>query len=308
MLPALALAQVPPRFYWKTLMGSNGVPVIYQSLSGNANPLDPAHVVSADVGFEADVAIAGYAKMLPLFNRPAMVALLAPMGRVSGGGTIAGNALNQSASGFGDPMLEFNINLVGAKPIMNIPDLLRYEPKISLDLILDVAFPIGEYHNDQAVNIGQNRWFGRICAPIVWQLGPWVPGRRTTFELLPSVWFFGDNDDYLEGQRLETKPMFQVEGHLTRDFTEHFWASLDGVWVTGGESSINGQAGSSLNNIGVGYTFGYQMNDNIQLTLGYAATVNDSDPEDLKMNGFSISFVYGWHKLVEGIKRLEGGE
>jgi hypothetical protein len=102
--------------------------------------------------------------------------------------------------------------------------------------------------------------------------------------------------------------MFQVEGHLTRDFTEHFWASLDGVWVTGGESSINGQAGSSLNNIGVGYTFGYQMNDNIQLTLGYAATVNDSDPEDLKMNGFSISFVYGWHKLVEGIKRLEGGE
>jgi hypothetical protein len=152
MLPALALAQVPPRFYWKTLMGSNGVPVIYQSLSGNANPLDPAHVVSADVGFEADVAIAGYAKMLPLFNRPAMVALLAPMGRVSGGGTIAGNALNQSASGFGDPMLEFNINLVGAKPIMNIPDLLRYEPKISLDLILDVAFPIGEYHNDQRGN------------------------------------------------------------------------------------------------------------------------------------------------------------
>jgi len=30
-----------------------------------------------------------------------------------------------------------------------IPDLLRYEPKLSLDLIVDLAFPIGEYDSDQ---------------------------------------------------------------------------------------------------------------------------------------------------------------
>ena len=38
-----ALAQVPPRFYWQSLSGANAVPVIFESLSGNANPIDPAH-------------------------------------------------------------------------------------------------------------------------------------------------------------------------------------------------------------------------------------------------------------------------
>ena len=32
------------------------------------------------------------------------------------------------------------------------------------------------------LNLGQNRWYGRVGAPMVWQIGPWVPGRRTTFE------------------------------------------------------------------------------------------------------------------------------
>ncbi|MFO1452687.1 MAG: hypothetical protein U1F61_31260 [Opitutaceae bacterium] len=57
-------------------------------------------------------------------------------------------------------------NLIGLKAIMNISDMLRYEPKFSLDLIVDVVFPIGEYNSDQALNLGQNCWYGR-GAPIV---------------------------------------------------------------------------------------------------------------------------------------------
>jgi hypothetical protein len=299
--PMFALAQVPPRFYWQSLAGANAVPVIYQSLSGNVNPMDPAYVVSPGASVDADVAIVGYAKMLPLFDRTFTVALLEPVGRISG--DFAG--LSQSARGFGDPMLEVGYNLIGPKAIMNIPDLLRYEPKFSLDLIVDVAFPIGEYDNDQSLNLGQNRWYGRVGTPIVWQLGPWVPGRRTTLEVLPSVWFFSDNDDYV-GKTLSTDPMFQLEGHLTRDFTEHFWGSFDTTWMTGGKASVNGAStGDSLNNLGVGFTLGYQINDNLSVTAGYMATVNDSKSTDLKMDGFRISLTYGWHKIVEGQKRLK---
>ena len=43
--PRQVLAQVPPRFYWKTLSNANAVPVIGESLSGNTNPFDPAHTV-----------------------------------------------------------------------------------------------------------------------------------------------------------------------------------------------------------------------------------------------------------------------
>jgi hypothetical protein len=302
--PAAALAQVPPRFYWKSLAGANAVPVIFQSLNGNANPIDPAHVVPSNGQIEADVAVAGYAKMLPVFGRTVTLAVLAPMGRISGEATLGALTYNQNASGFGDPMVEAGINLIGPKALQSIPDVLRYEPGFSLDLMADLAFPIGEYDDDQVLNIGQNRWYGRIGAPIVWQLGPWVPGRRTTLELLPSVWFFGDNDDYV-GHTLSTDPMFQVEMHLTRDFTESLWGSFDTTWVSGGESSIDGVGGESLGNLGIGFTLGYQVNDNIGLTAGYMSTVNDNDPSDLQMDGFRISLTYGWHKIVEGQKRLK---
>jgi len=236
-----------------------------------------------------------------------MAAILLPMGRVSGEVTAAGRTVNQSASGFGDPMLEFNVNLIGPKAQKNIPDLLRYEPGFSVDLIADLALPIGEYDSSQPLNIGQNRWYGRIGAPIVWQLGAWVPGRRTTLEFLPAVWLFGTNDNYV-GQTLKTDPLFQLDVHLTRDFTERFWGALDAAWYSGGKASVNGVDGKKLNNIGLGLTFGYQINENMNLTFGYKSTINDSAPGDLRMDGFMVTLVYGWHPLLEGARRLKSGE
>ena len=67
--------------------------------------------------------------------------LLEPMGRISSSTTFAGRTSPQDANGFGDPMAEVGLNLIGPKAIRTIPDLLRYEPKFSLDLIVDVAFP-----------------------------------------------------------------------------------------------------------------------------------------------------------------------
>jgi hypothetical protein len=282
------------------------VPLIVNSISGNTNPFDPAHVVTPGANFDGTLALAGYAHTFSLFDRSAMGAILLPMGRVSGDvTTVAGKTANQSARGFGDPMLEFDINLLGPPAQKNIPDVLRYEPGFSVDLLADLALPIGEYHNDQALNLGQNRWYGRVGAPIIWQLGPWVPGQRTTLEFLPAVWVFGNNTDYL-GQTLKTDPMFQLDAHLTRDFTEHFWGALDAAWYTGGKASIDGVPGKKLNNLGVGLTLGYQINDNLNVTFGYKSTIHDNATGDLRMDGFMLTFVYGWHPLLEGFRRLKG--
>ena len=299
-----AEAQVPARFYWKTLSDGNAVPVIFNSISGNTNPFDPSNMVTPGADFEATMAIAGYARTFTLFDRSAMAAILLPMGRVSGDVTVAALTFNQSASGFGDPTLEFTLNILGPKAQKNIPDALRYEPGFSVDVLADLALPIGEYDSDQQLNLGQNRWYGRLGMPVVWQLGEWVPGRRTTLEFLPAVWLFGDNTDYL-GQTLKTDPMFQLDAHLTRDFTERFWGSIDASWYSGGKATINGAAGEKLNNLGIGLTLGYQVNENLNLTFGYKSTVNDNAPGDLKMDGFMLTLVYGWHPLIEGSRRLK---
>jgi hypothetical protein len=219
------------------------------------------------------------------------------------------NQLNytKTARGFGDPMLQFSMNVVGPKAIMNIPDMLRYEPKFSVDVVGSLAIPIGNYDNKSPINIGQNRWYGRIGAPIIWQLGAWVPGKRTTLEFLPAIWLFGDNTDFT-GKTMSTEPMFQLEGHLTRDFMEKLWGSIDIISYSGGKATIDEVAGSSLNNLGVGGTLGYQINPNMQMNLSYSSTVNDKEPGDLNIDGFRMTLIFGWHSLIEGMHRLKGAE
>ena len=124
------------------------------------------------------------------------------------------------------------------------------------------------------------------------------------------VWKKSENDaqhDYKspQNQTLSTDPLFQLDAHLTRDFTEHFWGALDFAWYYGGKASINGVEGDKLDNVGVGLTLGYQINDNLNLTLGYKSTVNDSNPGDLQMDAFMVTLVAGWHPLVEGARRLK---
>jgi hypothetical protein len=273
-------------------------------MTGNTNPFDPGQAVVPGADFDGTVAITGYAHNFSLFNRSAQAALLLPMGRVSGDVTLAGKTVNQSANGFGDPMVEFNINLIGPPAQKNLPDVLRYEPGFSVNLLGDLAFPIGQYDSNQSLNLGQNRWYGRVGLPTVWQLGPWVPGQRTTLEFLPALWLFGTNSDFV-GQTLKTDPLFQLEGHLTRDFTEHLWGSLDGYWYNGAKQTIDGVAGDKRKDLAFGLTLGYQVNSNLNLTFGYKSTVNDTGPRDLRMDMFMISLVYGWHPLIEGSRRLK---
>ena len=132
-----------------------------------------------------------------------------------------------------------------------------------------------------------------------------MPGRRTTLEFLPAVWLFGTNNDYL-GQTLKTDPLYQLDAHLTRDFTEHFWGSVDTAWYNGGKGTINGVPGKKLNNFGLGLTLGYTINDNLNLTVGYKSTLNDTAPDALRMDAFMLTLVYGWHPLIEGSRRLKG--
>jgi hypothetical protein len=305
LVPAPASAQVPARFYWKSLSGANAVPLIVNSISGNTNPFDPSHLVTPGGNVDATLALFGYGHTFSLGGRAALIAVLEPMGHLSGEVTAGGGTVRETARGFGDPMVELDVNLIGKPAQKNLADPLRYEPGFSVDLIGDLAVPIGEYDNTRSLNLSQNRWYGRIGAPIILQIGPWVPGRRTTLELLPAVWFFGTNDDFV-GKTLSTDPMFQVDAHLTRDFTERIWGSLDGVWYTGGKATIDGVEGEKLDNLGIGLTLGYHINDNLSLTVGYKSTINDKAPGDIQMDGFMVSLVAGWHPLVEAAKRLKG--
>ncbi len=283
------------------LTDTNMFSLTFLNASGNTNPADPAHTVQPNGDFNANLTLVGYSRSFALCDRTALGSILVPVGNLEG--EVTGPVSWQgSARGFGDPVLQFDLNLIGTPAMRNMPALMRYDPCYTVDFVLNLGVPIGEYNKDSPVNIGQNRWFGRAGVPVMINLGDWVPGRRTTFEFLPAVWFFADNDDFL-GQTMKNAPLFQFDAHLTRDFTPTFWGSLDAVWYNGAESTIAGLSGGSLNAVAVGFTLGYQINDNLMLTGGYTATVGDG-PGDLDLGVFRVNLIYGWHELFEGIGRL----
>jgi len=140
LFPAQALAQLPARFYLKTLSGANAVPLIVQSISAIRNPFDASHTVTPGAQFDATLAMAGYAKAFPLFDRAAMAALILPMGRISGDVTVAAGRSTSRPVDSATPMIEFDINVLGPRAQISIPDaILMSRDSLSTCLLIGFA-------------------------------------------------------------------------------------------------------------------------------------------------------------------------
>jgi hypothetical protein len=176
---------------------------------------------------------------------------------------------------------------------------------LTIDAAVMLALPIGEYDETKLVNLGLNRWFGRVAFPITYHFGVFTPGYRKSLELIPSVWLFSENDDFI-GQKLENDPMWQLEGHLTNDFTPGFWGSLDMLYRSGFQSEIDGlEVGEELDMGNLGITLNYQIDDNLSIKTGFSSNVFGDN--DLDSSMVRLQLVYGWHPDMENIKKLQQG-
>jgi hypothetical protein len=303
------------RAYWKGRDGTQVVSFQYLNLdmqSSGSQQFDPAHFIYPDADVNADIAIASWARFITLFDRPSSVAVSIVGGSIDADVNVTSDFLpgqgvseSQSASGYGDPSVMLNVNLFGTPPLKSTVDLLNYEPTWTMDAQVMMAAPMGSYDKNSVVNMGLNRWYGRFALPLKYHFGAFTPGYRNSIELIPSVWLFADNDDFV-GQNLENDPLWQLEGHLTHDFTANFYGSLDLLYRGGFQSTIDGaQAGDSLNIGDIGFSLNYQLNDNTSIRAGYSSNVfGDSD---LETSMIRIAFVYGWHPTMENAKKLQQG-
>ena len=127
------------------------------------------------------------------------------------------------------------VNLVGALA-MTPGDFqaLRANPRFQLGLKLKLVLPTGHYEKGRLVNVGANRWAGKI------ELGSVIPLMpRWLLELQAGAWFFGADDDFITGKR-EQDPIYSAGVHVIRRFRPGFWASLDANYFTGGRQTIGG--------------------------------------------------------------------
>ena len=311
--PALALDD-GARAYWKGRDGTHGVSFQYLRWDLDASgslQFDPGNFIYPNADVSANLFIANYAHhfTLPRLKRPASLSVAIAGGNVDVdadvNGLSPGGAFSQSSSGFADPNMQLVVNLFGTPPLKSGVDLLNYEPTWTLDAAVLLAFPIGEYDDDKVANMGLNRWYGRIALPAKYHFGVFHPGHMSSLEVIPSVWLFAENDDFV-GQKLKNDPLWQVEAHLTHDFTPSFVGSLDLVYRSGFQSEIDGDEVGKKIKIGLlGFTLHYQVTDNLGIRTGFSSNVFGDD--DLDSSLIRIQFINTWNRKSEAGKELMQG-
>lgn len=309
------------RAYWKGRDGTQVVSFQYLNLDMQASDTQqfaPDQYIYPNADAEADLFVASWARHMTLFDRPSSIAVSLAGGSVDADiktslavpeylppSVTPGTSFSQSSSGFADPSIQLDVNLFGTPPLNSGVDLLNYEPSFTLDAAVMLGVPLGEYDEDKLVNMGLNRWWGRLALPMKYHFGVFNPGQMSSLEVTPSVWLFGENDDFL-GQNLENDPIWQIEAHLTHDFTPSFYGSLDLLYRSGFESEINGaEVGDELDIGNLGFTLNYQATDNLSIRTAFSSNVfGDSD---LDTSILRLQFVYAWHTASENMKRLKKG-
>jgi hypothetical protein len=303
-----------PRAYWNARAGTQVVSFQYLPIGISASgskAFAPGQYIYPNAEIDAKIFLGTWAHHTNLFNRPSTLAVNIVGGSVgvqvnSGAAPDpASPTFSQSSAGFSDPNMQLAVNIFGTPKLNSTVDLLNYEPTVSLDIAVMLAFPFGQYQSDKLVNIGLNRWYGRVALPFKWHFGVFSAGYMSSFELIPAVWLFAENDDFL-GQTLENDPLWSLEAHLTHDFTRSFFGSLDMLVQNGFESKIDGTGqGEKLELGNLGFALNYQVTDNVTTRVGFSSNVFGD--ENIETSVVRLQFVYAWNRATENAKKLQQG-
>jgi hypothetical protein len=244
-----------PRAYVITPVHWNAVIVTYNFSTGgllfdNAIPI-------SDATARLNVPILSYYHSVNVFGRSANITASLPYGEGHFQGKFLDNETKLYRSGLLDSFVRFAVNIKGG-PAMSVREFQPWRQKLILGVSLKVVVPTGQYDPTKLVNNGSNRWAFKPEFGYSERWGHWV------VDGYASVWFFTANSEFwsrnafFPGVRAQTEaPVGAFEGHLSYDFKQRLWASLDSNFWFGGRTTVNG-----IQNLNT-----YQKNSRIGATM-----------------------------------------
>ena len=305
-LPASAQG-LGPRALWKAPADTRAVGTYLMFFQGNASGFNLEVPVGDAAAFDARAFLFNYSHFFNLFGRTNQASFSLLGGSLAGTTTGANPvALDVARRGFADPVVFWDINLLGA-PAMTLPEYAAWTPETLVNLHLYMTAPLGSHDPDRVINIGTDRWMFRVGPSLLQFFGDNVPGRRTSLELIPTVSFFtGAESNVPVVAETSQAALFNLEGHLTRDLAPGLWVSADFGFSSGGATTVNGQdQDNGQTSGGLGLTVGYQITEAFQLHASASQTLND--PEDgLAGNLIRFKFTYGWNPTADRMAQAAG--
>jgi hypothetical protein len=219
-----------PRVYQLAPAGAQNVTAFLVNKRGNETP---EGTVEPGAKIDTDILVFRYVRTFDVGGHPVSPFLIVPTGEVRRTGA-------PHSSGFGDLQIGGTIGLIGA-PALSPEAFAAFKPGFGLGVLGRVFFPTGAYRADTPVNLGSNRISYQMGLPLTYAWGSsYRDPALTSLEALPTVNFYEPNDEPFGAKRSEKDPQFNVEAHLTHNFSPRVWASADLLYRQGGETTTDG--------------------------------------------------------------------
>jgi hypothetical protein len=200
-----------------------------------------------------------------------------------------------SSGGFSDGFVGFKLGLVN-QPALNIKEYKEYQHKTFSMMGYARVWYSGSYDKKKPINLGSNRLTFEIGFPMNIYLSKSNPKRATWLEVYPAIHIYTANTDpttITQANKTEQLPLYTLENHLSHNFTEKLWASLDLRYQVGGKLKADGvEQNNQINVLGGGATVGYQIIAPLGINMSYGGVFNNASNVESKMFKFTVVFSY----------------
>jgi hypothetical protein len=266
-----------PRAYALVPADTNVTRFMFLSLDGNQS-FEPGTVVQ---GSELDVNLAAlmYVRSFDLNGNSFAPFMVLSYGEIDGALELGGTpptALTGDQSGLFDLQLGLVYGFLGS-PALNSPaEYAAHTPGLQMGVLTKAFLPVGSYDSGRVLNTGGNRYALQLGLPTTLAMGTsFLDPDFSSIEVLPSVTFFGDNDDPTGGAvQSGQDPLFAVEAHFTRNFGRSLWASLDALYEYGGETKTDGVGNDDRQEaFSLGASVNYTLPSGVNLQASYGEVI-----------------------------------
>jgi hypothetical protein len=266
-------------------VGLNQLELDYAHAEADASLDSTLEVVGAH--FQQNAATISYTHNFGMLGHLAWVQMSVPFASVSG--SVAGTDIPGSTTGLGDSSLQLTALLKGGRAL-SAAEFARYEPSTTVAVSLTVGAPTGEYDADKVLNLGSKRWSFK---PEFAVSQPFGADRSWVLDLYANAYFFTDNTAYHRTETLRQEALPGVEGHISHDFTQSLWVSLDLRYSSRGETVVDSvNQNDPQERLTAGTEVNWSPSSNHSLVFLFAkALVYRNAPSETVV---ALRYIYSW--------------
>ncbi len=253
-IPCKFIAQdIEPRRWTNIPLGLKAAGFGYGYTFGDVL-FDPV-LETEDVRVTAHTLVASFVQPFRIGKKFARLDVFVPFSTAKWAGLLQGEPASVTRTGLVDPKIRMSYHILGP-PALGPAELKEYFTQhpvfTTLGVSLAVSVPLGQYSEDNLINLGFNQFLFRPQIGVSHTWGLW------SVELDVSAYLYTKNDNFFNDAERNTDPLFATQGHIIKRFKSGLWASISAGYGIGGSSRVNrlskdDQRSNLLNSASIGF-------------------------------------------------------